>query len=314
MCVGDLANGISRASPSKAAVATSTQAAASSSNSINVVIAAAANISSEQGSGNANPNDTFAMMMNHSACIKAKFLFPICKKLQIQQFLIEFLTRKFKVDKDSSWSGTKIDSKDKSVYTTVESSQDTSRLRMVHRFVFHLILPRLSAADRDALKATAPKKTVVQEYTDWQSKLAASALAAQLEAIRFLRAREILKIQDEKESKATDADPEPEKKKLKGGKGGKRVAATGPTIMSTVTRIEHLGGIDNKGEPKTGSFMAQVLSVEQESKILGDFKPEDESVEESDSESETEAEPPQTGTTVIGGAMHALGIVLGINN
>jgi hypothetical protein len=180
---------------------------------------------------------------------------------------------------------------------------------MVHRFVFRLILPRLSVADRDALKATAPKKTQVQEYTDWQSKLAASARAAQLEALRFLKAREILKINDEKNSQAADAGPD----KKKPRKGGKKVAATGPTIMSTVTRIENLGGIDSKGDPKPDTFMAQILTIEQESKILGDFKPEDEPVlEESDSD-DSETEEEGGGKGVVQGIFNVVGSALGLN-
>lgn len=275
------------------------------------------------GAGPAAKIDAFVLMTQSSAATGGGklFLFPQNKNLTIKDMVFTFAVRGL-APEGLDWSGSTLVQSDKrlrkmGIGETVAASQARSRIKLAYSFTQEHILPRLSAADQAALSAKPPSAPS-EAFVAWSKAFNEAAERLQNDALNYLLAREKLKKQEEVPLESTAAAvgagavSAGAKKSNKKKKGGKQVAASGPTLESTVSRIENLRGsiISGKGNGdkriRCAGYLDRKLSTQEEAQLLGtavmgssaaagDAEGEEEGEEEGDEESEEENEEEDTG-------------------
>ena len=191
------------------------------------------------------------------------------KSMTVAELLEEAMARGIDMDCKTSWSGSKSDSVNKG--RLLANSQAKSKIRQVHRLLMRYIKPRLPQPQQAALSTKAPPKTPAAEYEKWLLALRDAAKMAQIEAGRYLLAREIRQRLDQ----PPDSEPiKPLTESLSGKK--RKVAPNKPahklTVEAIANRIDGLGGIDKDDKVRKvkidGDYLKLVLTTAQQDALI----------------------------------------------
>lgn len=212
--------------------------------------AAAVTVSATPLSSTAPPQqNAFSMLLQGASASGAAggpYLLPQSKLMVVSVMMLEFKCHGLDPSSATSWSGSK---PLKSGLGVEANSHAKSRIRQVHTFIYRYITPTLSVKDQASLAAKLPPRTPAEPHSAWLKNFRAAADQAQIEAVKYLKAREIQKKLDEAMASGVS---------FKESKTRTQTA----TVESIANRIEGLGGIDRESKERKGASVGKKLKVD----------------------------------------------------